>query len=61
MHEKDRKTEEQGLVSRSFSLDRENVEWLERVNEKSGRKSVSNTLNHMLTQLREGKGMNVHG
>ena len=51
----DKRHEEQNKVSRSFNLDQENLAWLEKVNEGSGRRSVSNVLNHLLTQLRLGK------
>ena len=57
MHEK--KNEDCGKVSRSFNLDQENVLWLETVNEKLDRKSVSNTLNYILTLVRMGKAVQL--
>ena len=51
----DKRHEAPNKVSRSFNLDQENLAWLEKVNEGSGRRSVSNALNHLLTQLRLGK------
>lgn len=53
-HEKKNK-----VVSVTFSLDPDNVAWLWKVNEDSGRKSVSNTLNFMLDNLRLRKNMGM--
>lgn len=53
--------DEQGKACRSFNLDQENLDWLEKMNESSGRRSVSNVLNHILTQLRLGKAVDLNG
>ena len=58
-HEKVKDAHE-GMESRTFYLDKENVQWLERMNEKSGRKSVSNTLDFLLTNLRTRKNIGMH-
>ena len=59
MSEKDKEV----LESISVNLSKENIEWLQKVNEIQGRNSLSNTLNFMLTNLRErkNKGMIYDG
>ena len=39
----------------TLNLSVENIEWLKKINEVQDRKSVSNTLNFMLNNLRERK------
>jgi hypothetical protein len=43
------------LVSITFNLSIENIAWLKKVNETLERKSVSNTLNFILNNIRERK------
>ena len=43
------------LETIAVNLSKKNIEWLHKINEIQGRNSLSNTLNFMLTNLRERK------
>lgn len=43
------------LKTIAVNLSKKNIEWLYKINEVQGRNSLSNTLNFMLTNLREHK------
>ena len=51
------------LETIAVNLSKKNIEWLHKINEVQGRNSLSNTLNFMLTNLRErkNKGMIYDG
>lgn len=55
----DKDRDEEKLETITFNLSKENIEWLKRINEGLQRKSVSNTLNFMLNNLRERKNMGM--
>ncbi len=59
MHEKD----EEKLEATTVNISKKNLDWLKKINEEQGRNSISNTLNFMLTNLRErkNKGMIYDG
>lgn len=59
MYEKD----EEKLEVTTVNISKKNLDWLKKINEDQGRNSISNTLNFMLTNLRErkNKGMIYDG
>ena len=47
------------LETVAFNISNENIQWLKKVNELMQRKSVSNTLNFILNNLRERKNIGM--
>ena len=47
------------LETVAVNLSHKNIEWLKKINENMDRKSVSNTLNFILNNLRERKNMGM--
>jgi len=56
----DKDKDEEKLETITFNLSVENIEWLKRINEGLQRKSVSNTLNFMLNNLRNRKNIGMN-
>lgn len=53
------KSDGEKLETVAFNISKENINWLKKINEKMDRKSVSNTLNFMLNNLRERKNIGM--
>lgn len=53
------KEDDEKLVTTAFNLSNENIAWLKKINETLDRKSVSNTLNFILNNLRERKNIGM--
>jgi len=50
---------EEKFEATSFNITAENLDWLRKVNDKLDRKSVSNTLNYILNNIRERKNKGI--
>lgn len=55
MANENEKEEQESLETVAFNLSKENITWLKKVNDLMQRKSVSNTLNYILNNLRVNK------
>lgn len=56
---KERLEKKEEFENISVNLSKVNIAWLHKVNEKQDRKSLSNTLNYMLNNLRERRNMGM--
>ena len=53
------KSDGEKLETVAFNISKENHNWLKSINDKMDRKSVSNTLNFLLNNLRERKNIGM--